>query len=116
MKAMRYWLKAILIDAAVFGTLWYHMDTGSEGAARAFQVFAWFFTLLLLFFGLFGDKSQLSGIQRPKGMKTYHYITEILLVWLTAWAGMWVLAAFRLLATLLAEAARDREPKVKEPA
>ncbi|MGO4416833.1 hypothetical protein AB4Z27_28065 [Cupriavidus sp. KB_39] len=116
MLALRYWLKAILIDAAVFGTLWYHMETGSEGAARAFQVFAWFFTLLMLLFGLFGDKSLLDGVQRPRGIKTYHFVTEILLVWLTAWVGMWVLAAFRLLAVLLAEAARERKPKVKEQA
>lgn len=116
MQALRYWLKAILVDAVVFGTLLYHMETGSEGAARAFQVFGWFFTLLMLFFGFFGDKSMLSGVERPRGIKTYHLVTEVLLVGLMAWAGFSALAAFRLLAVPMAEAAREREPKVKEPA
>ena len=117
MQVLRYWIRAIAIDMATLWLLAYHLETGSAGAARVFQLWVWATTIVMLLFGLCGDRSFIEK-PRPWGFKLYHGLTEILLISAMAWAGMSFLAAFRVVTTLLFEVAREREPKpkAKEPA
>lgn len=111
--AVKYWSKALFIDALVFGALWLWQVHGLEGAGNVFLFATWSVTIVTLLAGMVMTKTDFEKTPRPPGFVVWHFVSEVLLLAGMVWVGLIFLSIVRLLAVLMLEAARDREPKVK---
>lgn len=111
MKAFRYWLQAIAIDATFFGGVYAWQVLGIEGWGNVAIALVWVMSALQMLIGFTSDKTSFTDIQRPAGFITYHRITSVGMFFVLAYIGYFVAAIVSLIAHLAYEAARTREPK-----
>lgn len=114
MQALKYWAKCLTLDAIIVALFILWKRDGSDGAGNIFLAFIWLTSIFKLLGGLVMNKTNFEkGPKRPTGFSTYDHITEAILFGALAFYGMFVLSVVRVVAHLLMEGARNREPKVK---
>jgi len=111
MRAARYWLTAILPDAAIIGLFYAWQVVGLEQAANVVVFWLWFVAVTRSIVGIAADKTLFAKNPRPAGFDLYHGITEFVTVSALVWFGFFWLGAIYLISALLMEGVRNREPK-----
>jgi hypothetical protein len=112
---LKYWIKCILIDAALIAMLFIWQEHGNDGAGNVAVSLLWLGVTVRMTVGLFGDKSWFEkSPRRPPGFNGYNNVSELIFFAVLSYYGLFWLAGLNLLGFLFFEAARDREPKGSE--
>lgn len=116
LKALKYWATSLFTDAVWVWLLYCWQVKGSEGALNALLFLGWALTVICILLGHSDkiDRTTFADNPRPRGFKTYHLFSSLLLLGALAWFGLFWLAGFHLYGLLLMENARTRDPKPKE--
>lgn len=113
MKSLLYWIKSILADALIYALAYFYLAHSINSALDVLTFWCWTITIIRAFAGWTCDKTTFEKNPRPSGFNIYHGITEILLISFLVFVGCTVLASFYLIALILIEGARNRDPKAK---
>ena len=112
---MKYWIKAIAFDSLLALALYAWLVEGMEGAGRVALFFLWFTAVMRILVGLLGNKTMFKEV-RPTGFGVYHAVSDLVVVCLIVWVEHLWLGAILAIGYFLVEAARQKEPAVKEAA
>ena len=113
MRAMKYWMTAIVIDLAVFGAIGAYLFLESSQALNLAEFWLWSLNVIRILVGLTANKSNFEKNPRPAGFTQYHVVTEILLISTLVWIGCFWLASTTLLSAILLNGARNRATKTE---
>lgn len=105
------WGSSLVVDVVVFGSYYLWQVEGIYRAGLVFTFFCWSISIILFIAipGMNGDVVKKS--HRPNGFAWYHFVSEVALLVMLVWANMPILAAFRLIAVLAMECARNQALK-----
>jgi hypothetical protein len=111
MSPAKQWMTFVAGDVLFFGCLYLWQARGMDGAGNIVAFMAWFFGIFGILFG-FSDPKEVSS--RPRGLTTYHWSSEVLIVASLLWYGLVFAATIRALGSLFAEAARAKATGVQQ--
>lgn len=105
MKALRYWLFAIVTDAILAGLFYVGKVDGVSQAIDVAVFWLWVVSILKLIIAFVVKKETVDKMPRPAGFDYYHATTEVLTISALVWFGFFWLAAVYLIAVIFWESA-----------
>jgi len=116
MKTMKQWASTIFFDAILIAAAYFWLAEKIEGAGNIFLFIAWFFALYKLVIGFSFDSTWFEKNPLAPGIRTHSMIARPVLIGVLVWTGSFWTAGIYVLATLMYEAARLKEPTAKDAA
>ena len=106
MKSTKYWMKAIIGDAAIAYLIYLWLFQGGEGAGNVALFVIWSLTILRILSCFVVDKVDTEKLWRPYKFTAYHIITDLAVAYVLAWFGYFATAGIVFVSLVLMEGAR----------
>ena len=117
-EIIKYWAFTLIQDLIFYGSLVLWIFFGIENAGNVFSVLLVFVTILVVFVALISSNPvqdmKKEDFFRPRGFKTYHYISDILAILILAWFGHFFLVTLYILKFSIFEGFRNNCLKIMD--
>jgi hypothetical protein len=114
MKSLKQWLWTIIIDVILIASAYYWRFEKIDGAGNIFIAYIWYVIAFKALIGLTFDRTWFEKNPDAPGIRIHSFIAGIAFVAVLTWIGYAWTIGFYILASLLFDIARMREPKEKK--
>lgn len=116
MNALKFWTKAIIVDAIVATVFYLWLIRGVDDAGNLALFLVWTLAVLRILSSFALGEIDAKRLWRPAGFGPYHHLTELAVIAALAWSGNLVTASVFTLAYFLLEGARSKALKAADAA